>query len=162
MKTTTKMAAAGAVAGIIVRQVRQSRARTPVDGTNGQPGNRWRAVTVNKQVSEVAPGGTLPQPLAALGESVEVRIEPAPGGKGTEIAARLRSSEPSGPGALTTRLTGDDPRQAIRSALRQSKQLLEVGEVLRTGPQPAGHRPATPAGKTFDALTRRAGSEGVL
>ena len=44
----------------------------------------------------------------------------------------------------------------------EAKELLEVGEVLRVDPQPAGHRPVTPAGKALDAITRRAGGEGVL
>jgi hypothetical protein len=115
-------------------------------------------VTINKPASEVAPGGVLPPPLAELGDAVEVRVTEAPDGKGTELAARLRDGEPP----AAARLTGQDPRQDVRSALRLSKQLIEVGEVLRVDPQPAGHRTPTPAGKALDAITRRAGGEGVL
>jgi hypothetical protein len=148
MKTTTRLAAAAVGVGLVVRQVRRSRVRAPADDTGAEPRNRWRAVTVYKQPDEIAPGGVLPQPLADLGDSVEVRITPAPGGKGTELAARPRDEAGSA--------------EAVRSALRKSKQLLEVGEILRVDPQPAGHRPPTPAGKVLDAVTSRAGGQGVL
>jgi hypothetical protein len=159
MKTITKLAAAAAGVGIAVRQVSRSRVRVPAHGADAEPRSRWRAVTVCKQPGEIAPGGVLPRPLAELGDSVEVRITPAPGGKGTELAARLKDAgEPS----AAARVTGRDPWQAVRSALRESKQLLEVGEILRVDPQPAGHRPPTPAGKVLEAVTARAGGQGVL
>lgn len=161
MKNTIKMAAAAAGAGFAVSQIRRSRTRNETSGARAEPRNRWRAVTVNKPVDEVAPNGSLPRPLASLSDWVEVRITPAADAKGTEIAARLRYPEPSGPGAVPSRLAGTDPRQAVRSALRESKQLIEVGEVLRVEPQPAGDRTPTPAGKILDAVTRRAGAEGV-
>ena len=119
-------------------------------------------MTVNKAPGEVAPDGNLPEPLADLGDSVEVRITPAADAKGTELAARLREPGPSGAGAIPARLSGHDPRQAVRAALRESKELLEVGEVLRLDPQPAGDRTPTPMGKLLDAVTRRAGGEGVV
>jgi hypothetical protein len=118
-------------------------------------------VTVNRPATEVAPDGKLPDPLAALGDRVEVRITPAPDGKGTEVAARLRAPEPSGPAGMSGRLAGSDPRQAVRSALRESKALIEAGEALRMDPRPAGHRTPTPGGKLIDAVTKRARAEGV-
>jgi hypothetical protein len=162
MKVSVKAAAAMAAAGVIVQQVSRSRARVPADGGGAEPRNRWRAVTVNKPAGEIAPNGDLPAPLADLGDAVEVRITPAADSKGTELAARLRHPEPSGVGAAAARLRGDDPRQAVRSALRRSKQLLEVGEILRVDPQPAGDRTPTPTGKVLEAITKRAGAEGVL
>lgn len=162
MRTTIKVAAIAAGAGIIIQQVSRSRVRAPADGNGVEPRNRWHAVTVNKAPGEVAPDGNLPEPLADLGDSVEVRITPAADSKGTELAARLREPEPSGAGAIPARLSGRDPRQAVRAALRESKQLLEVGEVLRVDPQPAGDRTPTPMGKLLETATRRAGGEGVL
>jgi hypothetical protein len=156
MKATIKLAAAAAGAGIIVRQVSRSRVRPAADGTDAGPRNRWRAVTVSKQPGEI---GALPAPLADLGDSIEVRITPAPGGKGTELAARLKDApEPS----MTARVTGQDPWEAVRLALRQSKQLLEVGEILRVEPQPEGHRTPSPAGKVLEAVSGRASGQGVL
>jgi hypothetical protein len=157
MKITTKVGAAAVGVGVIVRQVNRSRVRA-TDDADAEPRSRWRFVTINRAVDDIAPNGVLPQPLAELGDSVDVRISPAADGKGTELGARLRSREPS----ATARLSGQDPRQAVRSALRQSKQLLEVGEVLRVDPQPAGHRTPTPTGKILENITQRAGGEGVL
>jgi hypothetical protein len=162
MRISVKAAAAMAAAGVIVYQVSRSRVRASADGAGAEPRSRWRAVTVNKPASDVAPDGVLPAPLAKLGDAVEVRISPAADSKGTELAARLRDGEPSGLKGTIGRLTGEDPRQAVRSALRQSKQLLEVGEILRVDPQPAGERTPTPTGKLLEAITKRAGAEGVL
>jgi uncharacterized membrane protein len=164
MKTSIKVAAVAAGLGVLVRQVRRSRVRpvAAADGDDAGPRNRWRAVTINQPEGEIAPEGALPQPLAELGDAVEVRISPAADGKGTELAARLREPEPSGPGAGVKRLTGDDPRQDVRDALRRSKQLLETGEVLRVDPQPTGRRTSTPGSRLLGAVTRRAGAEGVL
>jgi hypothetical protein len=129
---------------------------------DGEARSRWRSVTINRSPQEVMPGGTLPGPLAALGDAVEVEVRPAPGGKGTELAARLRAAGPTGPRPVPDPGAGDDPREQVRSALRQAKQLIEVGEVLRVDPQPHGHRPATPTGKLVESATRHAGGEGVL
>jgi hypothetical protein len=81
--------------------------------------DRWHVVTVNRPLQEVQ--GPLPEPLASLGDAVEVAVRPAPADKGTELAARPR------PGA-----DGDQAElvRRTRVALRDSKQLLETGEVL--------------------------------
>jgi hypothetical protein len=165
MKNASKAVAAvaaGTTAGLAVTRLRRSRARISAAGPSAGPRNRWRSVTVKKPVAEVTPDGKLPEPLAALGELVEVRVTPAPGGKGTEIAARLRAPKPSGPAALLRRLAGSDPRQAVRSALRESKALIETGGALRVDPRPAGRRTPTPAGKLLDIVTGRARAEGML
>ena len=56
----------------------------------------------------------------------------------------------------------DDDLRALRSALREAKQLIEVGEVLRVDPAPHGTRKATPQGAVLEGATVRAGGEGVL
>jgi hypothetical protein len=165
MKTNEKAAAAAvasACIGLAITQIRHSGDHSPAGDASAESRNRWRTATVNKPAAEVAPDGKLPQPLAELGDRVEVRITPAPGGKGTEVAVRLRAPEPAGPAGLASRLTDSDPRQAVRSALRESKALIEAGEVLRMDPRPAGQRTPTPGGKLLDAVTRRARAEGVL
>lgn len=108
---------------------------------------RWRAVTVLAAPEQVSQP---PAPLAALGDRVELRIGAAPGDKGTEIAARFRT-RPS-----------DDDLARLRAALRQAKQLIEVGEVLRVEPQPHGSRTPTPQGALLEGMTKRAPKEGVL
>jgi hypothetical protein len=111
---------------------------------------RWRAVTVLCSPEQVGTGADLPGPLAALGDRVELRITPAPGDRGTELAARYRD-RPS-----------DDDLRALRSALREAKQLMETGEVLRVEPQPHGHRKPTPQGAAVEGMAARASEEGTL
>lgn len=147
-----------AAGGVVARRAVQSTPEFAGEESTG----RWRSVTVNRSQDEVMPNGQMPGPLAGLGDLVEVQVRPAPGGKGTELAARLRVPEPTGPRAARARVSGHDPRQQVRLALRQSKQLVEVGEVLRMDPTPHGRRPPTPTGKLIDVVTRRAGGEGVL
>lgn len=138
--------------GTVVRELK------PEADASSEPKSRWRSVTINRRPEELLTDGQLPAPLADLGDDIEIRVRPAPGGKGSELAARLRS-EPSGPSVLG-RIAGHDPRQDLRSALRQAKQLIEVGEVLRVDPTPHGDRGAAPGGKLVGLATRRAGGEG--
>jgi hypothetical protein len=149
---------AGMGAGVIV--VRRIVSRQAGNGAGGQAPDRWHSVTVNRPPEEVAPEGRLPEPLATLGDAVEVRLRPAPGGRGTELAARLRQDVPAGATGAAARAAGSDPRQQVRSALRQSRQLLETGEVLRADEPPTTRR--TLRGLPLELATRRAGGEGRL
>ena len=163
---TAAAAAASAATAVLVRRRQQGSAETAhVEHVGGagrptRPG-RWRSVTIFRSPEEVLPDGRLPGPLAELGDLVDVSVKLAPGDRGTELSARLRDGEPSGPGALGERLSGDDPRQSVRTALRQSKQLLETGEILRVDPAPHGRRSGWIGGKLIDLTTRRAGGEGL-
>ncbi|HEX8631518.1 MAG TPA: hypothetical protein VF755_25445 [Catenuloplanes sp.] len=131
-------------------------------GGAGGPENesRWHVLTVNRPRDEVAPDGRLPGPLAELGDAVEVRLSPAPGGRGTEIAARPRDGAPSGVRAAASRLTGDDSRRAVRRALRESRQLLETGEILSPD-QPSTTRP-TLLNRPLRFATLHGKEEGLL
>ncbi|MDQ4137782.1 MAG: hypothetical protein M3116_02895 [Actinomycetota bacterium] len=121
--------------------------------------DRWLTVTIDAGREEVAPNGAAPHPLAELGDTIEFRLETAPGNRGIELSARPRA----GYGDTLRELAhGRDPREAVRIALRESKQLIETGEVLRIDPRPAGHRPQTPAGALVDTVMRRSRGEGVL
>jgi hypothetical protein len=115
--------------------------------------SRWRAVTVNLPPEQVAPDGKYPEPLAELGDKIEFKVRPA-AARGTELAAR--------PAAAWRAGDGKDLAGQIRKALRQSKMLLETGEVLRNEPAPHGKRPATPAGKIADEWEKRAQEGGIL
>jgi hypothetical protein len=149
---------AGVGAGVIV--ARRIVSRQAGNGAAGQVPDRWHTVTVNRPPEEVAPEGRLPEPLATLGDAVEVRLRPAPGGRGTELAARLRQNVPAGPAEALARAAGSDPRQDLRAALRQSKQLLETGEVLTPDEQPTARR--TLRNLPLELATRRARGEGRL
>lgn len=109
---------------------------------------RWRAVTVLTDPDELRT--TTPAPLVRFGDRVEIRVTPAPGERGAELAARFRER------------VGEDELGELRSALREAKQRIETGEVLRNEPQPHGQRKQTPQGKALDGMVERAPKEGVL
>jgi hypothetical protein len=139
--------------GALLRRVQHVRlpgvGQASVTDDPERAARRWRAVTVLCAPSDVDPAD-LPAPLKALGSLVEVRVTPAPGDKGTELAARYRAT-PS-----------EEEIGRLRAALRASKQLLETGEVLRMDPRPHGHRAQTPGGRLLDGAVARAKKEGVL
>ncbi|MFJ9041789.1 hypothetical protein ACIRF8_35125 [Streptomyces sp. NPDC102406] len=143
--------AAGAAA---VRRARPGGAAD--DGAD----DRWLTVTVNRPVGDVGSEVKPPPPLDGLADRIDVRITPAPGDRGTELAARFKESVAAASTSMPARLAGQDPRQELRRALRDAKSLLEAGEVLRPDAPPTT-RP-TPGGKLLELFTRRSGGEGVL
>ncbi|MEU1054645.1 hypothetical protein [Streptomyces sp. NPDC005876] len=144
------------VAAASVAAVRKARSGRTADD---RAGDRWLTVTVNRPPAEVRPDD-LPEPLARFPGEIEVRVRPAPGDRGTELAARLTEPPPAPATSLPARLAGEDPRQDLRLALRRTKALLEAGEILLPDAPPTT-RP-TPGGKLVEMFTRRAGGEGVL
>lgn len=120
--------------------------------------SHWRFVTVNLPPEQVRTNGQLPEPLRTLGPDTEVVVRPAPGGKGTEIGVRLTDGEPTGAKAAAARFAGTDPRQAVRTALRDAKQLLEVGEIL--SPDRPGTTKKTLTGKPLELAIAHAKGEG--
>ncbi|WP_206793689.1 hypothetical protein [Amycolatopsis sp. MtRt-6] len=144
MKWPIALAVAGIAAGTAA-----ARRKSPAP-------DRWLGVTVNLPPDEVENDPRLREAFAELAEDAETRVRPAPGGRGTELAARPR--QPAS--GVVGRLAGRDPRQPVRSALRDVKSLLETGEVIRTDAPTTG-RP-TPGGMLVRLATRRAGGEGRL
>ena len=131
------------------------------NGAAGQVPDRWHSVTVNRPPEEVAPEGRLPEPLAAPGR--RRRGPGAPGsGRSRHRAGRPAAQRdcPVGLGGIAARAAGNDPRQQVRSALRQSKQLLETGEVL--SPDEPSTTRRTLRSLPLELATRRAGGEGRL
>lgn len=119
---------------------------------------RWQTVTILGTAEVIAAGGRLPQPLAELAELIETRLEPAPGGRGTQLSARTKL----GPKPDSTLWKGEDQSRQIRNALLRAKQLVEVGEVLSIEPQPAGKRRRPAQGLLVDLMTGDADQEGVV
>jgi hypothetical protein len=146
--------------GTLVRGVRSvvnpsaSRPAGSLEPTSG-----WLVTTVFRDPSDIQ-GESLPAPLAEFGDRIEVRVAPAPEGKGTELGVRLRDN-PSSSGTAGSRLTGKDPQADLRSALRRAKQLIEVGEVLVVDPIPHGERTASPGGALLEGWTKVAPKAGV-
>jgi hypothetical protein len=143
--------AAAAVATIAVTRSRRRRS-APGSGGTSAPRSGWYGVTINRDADEMMPDGVLPAPLAALGNEIEVEVRGAPGDKGSELRARFRG----------TSSPDHESVGRVRAALRQSKQLIEVGEVLRVDPVPHGRRTHTPTGAVVDRLTARSDEEGTL
>ena len=129
------------------------------NGRDGQQ-DRWHAVTVNRPPEEVSSEGRLPDPLAELGDRIEVQIRPAPGDRGTEIHARVRGTVSSGLSKVQARMSGEDPRGTLRRALRETQWLLETGEVLKPDTPPSTK--PTPGGKLIGLATSRSWKEGRL
>ncbi|MEV2238730.1 hypothetical protein [Micromonospora sp. NPDC049891] len=102
----------------------------------------WQVVTVDRPPEQVLPSAAWPEPLRRLDGAVEVAVAPAPGGRGTELAARARPHA-VWPG-LAAHLLGDDPGLLVRRTLWQVKQLVETGEVLRADRTPGERGPVPP------------------
>jgi hypothetical protein len=156
------VAASGGAVVLLRRKMdpRRIHSEGDTDGRADRRTDRWHVVTVNRSPEEVWSDGQLPDPLAELGDDIEVQVRPAPGDRGTEIAARLRGPVPSGLSGAAARISGDDPRQSVREALRKAKSLLETGEVLRPD-EPSTTEP-TPGGKLLGLVTSRSRGEGRL
>lgn len=131
------VAAGAAVAG---RAVDNRRARAWRDADA-----RRRVVTVDRPVDEVLAAG-LPEPVAALGDAVDVEVTAAPGGRGTRLAVRPRD------GAAVDAGT-------VRRALREARALLEVGWVPSPDAPPTTG--PTRTGTALRAVTRH-GRDGGL
>ena len=127
-------------------------ARAAVPAHEADP-HRWQVVTVLRDGDDVLPGGVPPQPLADLGDAVEVRTRPAPGDRGTELAVRARRRPRRARHAAEL-----DGR--IREALRHSRSLLETGDILLPDAPGTTHR--TLRGLPLEMAVRRARTGGRL
>ena len=146
---------AGVAAGLVARSLVKKERDSDGDGAHPEG---WKAVTVLGDADEFRSGGGYPEPLQRLAGSLEIRIDPAPGDKGFEVHARVREGADVDP-------AGDadgDPDAALRTALRDAKQVFETGEVLRATPRPHGERPHTLLGGAVDEVEDDAKGEGVL
>ncbi|TQS42119.1 hypothetical protein [Cryptosporangium phraense] len=157
MRATKAVTTAVAV-GVTGWAARRLLTRRAARNTPAAESSRWRFVTVNVTPDRVRSDGQLPEPLRALGPGATVVVRPAPADKGTEIGVRLVEGEPTGAKAAAERFTGEDPRQAVRVALRDAKQLLETGEILF--PDRPGTTKPTLRGKPLEAAIAHAKGEG--
>ncbi|MDR6170584.1 MULTISPECIES: hypothetical protein [unclassified Curtobacterium] len=141
---------AGIAAGLVARSLVKRERESDGDGTHPQG---WKAVTVLGSAERFESGG-YPEPLQRLAGLLEIRIEPASGGKGFEVHARFRDG-----GEVPV---DGDPNMLLREALRDAKQVFETGEVLRATPRPHGRRPSTLLGRAVDTAEDEARGGGVL
>jgi hypothetical protein len=62
-----------------------------------------------------------------------VRFRPAPGGRGTEVHVEMTYDPPAGAlGAMVAKLFGRDAEQEVAEDLRVFKQVMELGEIVRS------------------------------
>jgi uncharacterized membrane protein len=112
---------------------------------------RWDAEIVEDREDEVISWRSVVG--ADVDNTGSVRFRDAAGGRGTEIVVDLRYRPPGGKaGAVVAKLLGEEPNQQLRDDLRRFKQVLELGEVVRSEGSPEGQstrqqlaqRPAQP------------------
>ncbi|CAH0140227.1 hypothetical protein [Microbacterium foliorum] len=153
VKTAVAVGAASVAVGLVTRVLVRDKHDTDGDGRHPEG---WKAVTILGDAAAFSENG-YPEPLQRLADVLEIRLDPAPADKGFEVHARLRD------GADAKAVLGDeDPDQALRTALRDAKQLIETGEILRATPRPHGHRSTTLLGAVVDKAEDDAKGEGVL
>jgi hypothetical protein len=160
-KRVAAAAAAVAAGGASLRiAAARKRAGWPTRPPRRPPEPHWHSVTVNLPPESLIPDDRFPAELAELADLVEVRVREAPGGRGTELAARLRDGERSTVASAPARLRGTDPVQRVRAALRRAKQKAETGEVLVADRSGTGERSLR--GLPADLLDRHGRDEGRL
>jgi hypothetical protein len=142
---TAVTAAAGAgVAATARRRGGLGAARAAVTG-GAADRDRWHSITINRTPEQLGPK---PPPLDELGFPVQIRVRPAPGDRGTEVAVRAEAG------------ADRDTVRHLRRALREARSLAEVGEVLLPDTPATTHR--TPTGAPLAYATRHGREEGRL
>jgi hypothetical protein len=155
MRPLTKKIVFAAATLAAAEPVRRKATEADPAGSDGSGGSGSAlAGTVNYPPQRLDP---LPEPLAELGDGVEIVVRRVPCGRGTEVLAQLRDTPRAG---AVSRATGTDPRQDVRLALRRTKSLMETGEVLHQDYPPTIHR--TLLGTPLELVTRRCREEGRL
>jgi hypothetical protein len=100
------------------------------------------SVLINRPLSELRDGPDgYAAPLDSLAEHARLELTPGAGGRGTTVRAEAR-----------------DGSTDVREELREAKQVLETGQVLRPDAWPADRGPV--ARKATDLLDRRPLAKG--
>lgn len=152
------MGAVAACMGVMAYIARSmaSRTRTPARTARRRTTeNRWIMVTVNCSPQRLASRADLPEPITRLGDSIDIKICPAPGDRGTELGARLREMPRTRIAGMVMRRPEEDPRRTVERALRDAKAIIEAGEVLRRD-WPPSTQPAQ-VGELLEFAGRRGG-----
>lgn len=81
---------------------------------------------------------------ADIANAGEVRFEDAPGGRGTDIHAKISYRPPAGDvGQAAARLFNPAFRQMVKEDVRRFKHVAETGEIPTVDGQPSGGEPAS-------------------
>jgi flagellar basal body-associated protein FliL len=131
--------AAVVAAGAAAYLIRASRRANEHPVSFGAP----HVITVFRPLAEVA--GNLPNQLTDRGGALEIELREAPESRGTEISVRP--------------VNGAVSDAEIRRALRVSRSLLEVGDVLKPG---VATTTPTLRNRLLRTMTRHGREEGLL
>jgi uncharacterized membrane protein len=101
----------------------------------------WDAEVVEDRPNERIAWRSLPNADVPNWGSVEFRR--APGDRGTEVHVEIHYDPPGGKlGALIAKLFGEEPGEQVADDLRRLKQVMEVGEVIRSDASLPGPGPS--------------------
>ncbi|MET0414134.1 MAG: SRPBCC family protein [Polyangiaceae bacterium] len=91
----------------------------------------WDAEIVEDRVNELIAWRSVD--VADVPNRGTVRFELAPGGRATEVHVEIRYYPPAGAlGKVVAKVFGADPAHEVRQDLRRFKQVMEMGEVMRS------------------------------
>ena len=112
----------------------------------------WDAEIINEHPNEMIAWRSL------VGSQIDtagsVRFVRAPANRGTIVRVNLEYSPPGKAlGSTLASLLGEAPEKQVPSDLRRFKQLMELGDIIRTEGQPAGRSRSTSL--KFDELVRK-------
>jgi uncharacterized membrane protein len=114
----------------------EQRSRWTAAGPGGAT-VEWETEITEDRPNELIRWHSLPG--APLPNRGEVRFQPAPGGRGTEVRLVLEFDSPTGALGLSLgELLGEATNRVVRETLRNFKRLMETGEIPRNDPQPMG------------------------
>src|SRR4051794_21926060 len=99
------------------------------------------AITVNQSREDVEHRWHAEPPPEFDGFDAVVTFQQAPVDRGTEIHVEITDKPPAGKlGEAVRKVAGTDPVAKAKDGLRHFKQLMEIGEIVRSEGAPEGER----------------------
>jgi uncharacterized membrane protein len=103
----------------------------------GDASVEWEAELTEDVAPHIIAWSALPG-KAMVWSAGQVRFEPAPGGRGTEVRVAMEYAPPAGRlGQAVARLSGKEPDNEVLDSLRRLKMVFEAGEVATGAMRPA-------------------------
>ncbi len=97
----------------------------------------WDAEITRDDANELIEWRSLPG--STIDTAGQVRFQPAPGDRGTEVHVWMNYTPPAGRlGHWLAAMFGHNPKRVVREELRNFQRLMEVGEILTLTGQPHG------------------------
>jgi uncharacterized membrane protein len=113
-----------------IEVIDSQRSRWRAKGPAGQT-VEWDAEIIDERPDELISWRSCAG--ADVANAGTVRFLPAPGNRGTELHVQLEYQPPAGRlGAMVAWLWGKEPGQTVKADLRRLKQVLEIGEVMKS------------------------------